>query len=101
MVLEEGKWLSGVSPEALLGASGRTFWVPGAIFFGPGSIFFGSVGYFGSMCMFVYQPVPTFINFYQLLHQLLSSFINLSELLAIVLHLFQFLMASTNLYRLV
>ena len=39
VVLEEEKWLSGVSPEALLGASGRTFWVPRAIFRGPGEVF--------------------------------------------------------------
>ena len=32
VVLEEGKWVSGVPPEALLGASGMTFWVSGANF---------------------------------------------------------------------
>ena len=69
--------------------------------FGPGEIFFRSVGCFASMCMSFYEPVSTFINFYQFLHQCVLSSIIFYEPLAIVLHLFPFLMASTNLYRLV
>ena len=72
---------------------------PSGDFLGPGDSFFRSVGYFISMCMIFYQLVPTFINFYELLHQSFSISISLQAPLSIVLHLYPSLTSSTNLYR--
>ena len=79
--------------EDFLGSWG-ILWAPGRYCLRPLDILFQCVWFF-------YQPVSTFIDFYQFLHQFVSSSITFYEPLAIVLHLFQFLMASTNLYRLV
>ena len=72
---------------------------PSGDFLRPGESFFGSVGYFISMCMLFYQLVPTFSNFYELLHQSFSISIRLYEPFSIVLHLYPSLTSSTNLYR--
>ena len=119
MVLKEEKWVSGVPPEALLGPSGSTFWVPRAIFLVPGKVFLGPLDILFWWVWLFYQLVPTFINFYELLYQSFSisiiislwTFINRSPLISIsnVLHqslsipmtpdLHQFLWISINPYR--
>ena len=45
MVLEEENWVSGLLPEALLGASGSTFRVPGTFFGVPGRYFLGPLDF--------------------------------------------------------
>ena len=61
--MEEEKWVSGVPPEALLGASGSTFWVPRAIFLVPGRVFLGPL----DICFNVYDFLSTCANLYQFL----------------------------------
>ena len=74
MVLEEEKWVSGVPPEALLGASGSTFWVSGVNFLcfwcgilefgGPIAIIFNKN--ISSIFMNLHQALPLSISLYQL-----------------------------------
>ena len=45
----------------------------------PGETFLRSAGYFISMCMNIYQPVPAFISFSQLQCQSLSISMNLYQ----------------------
>ena len=52
-------------------------------FLGPGETFLRAAGYFVAMCMNIYQPIPTFISFYQLLCQSLSISMTLNQSLSI------------------
>ena len=56
-------------------------------FLGPGETFLRSARYFVVMCMNFYQPVPTFISFYQLLCQSLSISMNLYQSFSTYIHL--------------
>ena len=77
VVLEEEKWVSGVSPDALLGASGRTFWVPGPIFLFPERFFKVRWIFYFDVCdcfINLYQPLSISMSFYiSLFHALLLS----------------------------